>query len=62
MYTDKQMGFDDYLYIVTAIDEDDTRSVYEYGNKEKAYSHYSLEKHAILSRHKADKQEILEEK
>ncbi len=62
MYTDKQLGFDDYLYIVTAIDEDGIISEYEYGNKEKAYSHYSLEQHAILSRYKEDNQKVLEEK
>ena len=62
MCTDKQMGFDDYLYIITAIDEDGVLSEYEYGNKENAYFHYSLELHAILSRYKSDYQEILEKK
>lgn len=62
MQTDTQMGFDDYLYTVTAIDEDGTLSEYEYGNKEKAYSHYSSEQHAFLSRYKAGEKEVLEEK
>lgn len=62
MQADKYMGFDDYLYIVKAIDDDGTVSEYEYGSKEKACSHFSEEAHAVLYRYRPDNLEVLEEK
>ena len=46
------MGFDDYIYIVTAIDEDGSEYEYEYGNLKHAMEHYRAGKKMKIERYK----------
>lgn len=48
------MGFNDYIYIVTTIDEDGTESEYEYGNLKQALEHYRAEKRAKIEKYKTN--------
>ncbi len=56
------MGFDEYLYIVTAYDEDGTESEYEFGNLKHAQAAFNAEKNAKLQRYKGGEYELLEQK
>lgn len=56
------MGFDEYIYIVTAYDEDGTESRYEFGNLKHAQSVFNAERTARLERYKDGKAELMEEK
>jgi hypothetical protein len=53
------MEFDNYLYIVTAYDNDGTEREYEYGNIDHAMEHYKAEKQAKLYRYKDGEKELI---
>lgn len=53
------MGFDDWLYVVTAYDDDGTIYEYEYGSYEKAKAHFEDERQAVLRRYSCGRYEEL---
>lgn len=46
------MGFDEFIYVVTVTDADDTEYVYEFGNIKQATEFYKSEINARIEKYK----------